>query len=493
MKKGMPGLIAALLALVLLPTCKKEELDPTPTPNPTLVTVKFEADGSILENSETTAITLSFDKAAPRAGSLTIDVTTATPDAFQTAPAAVNGVLTLPVAKGDASASFEITPVNNNLLDEARTITFELTAVTEGFLIGTKEELVLSILDDEAPAAVSFSAAAGSVLENEAAGMTVSLRLSNAAPEAGKVIIQVANLPEEPGFTTIPAFDNNGRLELAIPAGADSVAFQLKPTDNALLKGHQTLEFSIAETAGAITKGTQLSFEATVLDDELVGKPKTFESGGGNWRSKNTYEYDDNGRVNKVHWETETPFLRQGTKTYYYGANGLIERINHHAFEDEYFYTENGRIVRSEKIRDGLMVSYSLYDYDPAGNLGAQALYHRNATTGEYVQSYIFVYLYFDNGNIYKQLTYLPDKEGEEPELQSTRTYDNYTDSPNPFPMIEIIPGIVAQRHLPGSFRLEENGADLQYNFGYEFNAEGVLIRRTATGGTSELTTYEYY
>ncbi len=43
-------------------------------------------------------------------------------------------------------------------------------------------------------------------------------------------------------------------LVLSIPAGDTSAGFQLKPTDNALLKGHQTLEFSIAETAGAIAK-----------------------------------------------------------------------------------------------------------------------------------------------------------------------------------------------------------------------------------------------
>ncbi|MCB0582787.1 MAG: hypothetical protein KDD10_26145, partial [Phaeodactylibacter sp.] len=65
----------------------------------------------------------------------------------------------------------------------------------------------------------------------------------------------------------------------------------------------------------------------------------------------------------------------------------------------------------------------------------------------------------------------------------------------NPFPMVEAIPGVVMQRHLPGTFRMEENGANLQYTIRYDFGFGGLLpVRRYLTGGgTSEVTDYEYY
>lgn len=229
-------------------------------------------------------------------------------------------------------------------------------------------------------------------------------------------------------------------------------------------------------------------------DNRATPKPKSYVTHGGGWSSKKTYEYDETGRINKVHWVTETPFLRQGTDTYYYDASGQVERINRYSGRDDYYYYENGRIIRSETIQDGVLKSYSEYDYDPAGNVGAQALYHRNPYTGEMAQSYIFIYLYFNDGNIYKQLTYLPASGAEEPELHSTRTYDNYTDTLNPFPMIEILPNAVAQKHLPGTFRIEENGVDLQYRLSYEFDENGVLVKRVTTGpGGTEATVYEYY
>lgn len=149
--------------------------------------------------------------------------------------------------------------------------------------------------------------------------------------------------------------------------------------------------------------------------------------------------------------------------------------------------------MRSEKIINGQKTAYSEYDYDSDGNIGAQALYNRQAS-GEYKLSLLFVYLYFTDGNLYKQLTFIPIAGSEEHQLISTRTYEGYSNVLNPFPAIEIVPGVVAQRTLPASYRLEENGADLLYQFSYQYRADGLPARRATSGaGQAEMTTYQYY
>lgn len=495
--KRIPHLLVAFMALASLFSCQKDDDITTPTPgtpgSTTPVAVKFGENVSIPENGGAVQITLQFSKPAFRDGSLEVEMMTDVPEAFQTVPAAVNDFIEISVSKGSSSAVFSLTPTDNIVLDEERSVTFELTDVSEGFSIGTKSEFVVTLVDDEAPVSVIFPESSLSLPENEQNGLTVSFELSAPAPAAGKVIVEIDEMPAESYFTTEPAFNANGQLTIEIPAGATAGGFKIIPTDNGMLKGDRKVVFSIADTEGAIVKGNQLSLELTVLDDELFFKAKSYETGGGGWSSKESYEYDEYGRVHKVHWENRTPGLRQGTYTYYYAENGLIERVNHYEGRDEYFYQENGRIVRSEEIHDGELKSYSLYDYDPAGNLGAQALYQRNIYTGELFNSKIFVYLYFNDGNIYKQLIYSPTEDPEEPELISTRTFDNYTNKLNPFP-IRFIPGIAAQLHLPGSYRMEENGANLLYNFSYEFNENGLPVRRTTTGSLgAEVTVYQYY
>ena len=78
--------------------------------------------------------------------------------------------------------------------------------------------------------------------------------------------------------------------------------------------------------------------------------------------------------------------------------------------------------------------------------------------------------------------------------LLSTRTYEGYIDSANPFPMVEILPTVKTQVKLPSSFRVEENGVDLIYNLSYEFGDDGLVKKRTATGAqTTEVAVYSYY
>ena len=149
--------------------------------------------------------------------------------------------------------------------------------------------------------------------------------------------------------------------------------------------------------------------------------------------------------------------------------------------------------IWSEVIDFGVKKSYTLYDYDPDGNIGGMAVYHRQIS-GEYLLSLVYVYLNDINGNIYSQLTYYPRNGSKDQlELISTITYGTYYENSNPFPSFEVIPGLVSQPRLPGSYHVEENGGNLFYNMSYEFNENGMPVKRYVSGSGNEFTSYEYY
>lgn len=482
-----------LLLILALAGCNKDKMDPPAEENDP-IGVNFDDDQTIAENSGENEFSILFDELAFQSGTLKLKVTTDFKTAFQTKPEIKNDFIDIAVEKGDVSASLFITPVDNNEIEENRIVNFELVSVSEGFSIGAKSSLMITIFDEEMPAptpAVNFSESSGIVLENAAEAALVTVQLSEPTPLEGKVIIELGGLSGEAFFTTQPALSSNNRLELVIPSNTIEASFRLIPTDDNLLKGHQTAMFSIVETKGGLIKGELLSYRLTLLDDELVSKPKSFETTGGGWRSKKTYSYNESGAIQSIYWETETPNLRTGTDTYYYAANGLVNRVNRFPNLDEYYYQENGKIVRSEEIENGIKTSYSEYDYDAAGNVGAKAIYYRQSS-GAFQLGFIYLYLYDTDGNIYVQQTYIPQTGPDDLLLISTRTYEGYVDASNPFP-IEIIPGIAAQQTLPTTYRVEENGHTLQYQFSYGFREDGLPISRNTSGAGTEATLYQYY
>ncbi len=489
--KKLLNLGMVIMVMAILISCDDEQ-DENPSSDFPVV-VQLTDNFTLSENADWQDVFINFNKPAPTDGILKIEVTTNSLEDFQTNPDIEDDQIEVLFSKGVSKTSFKVKAVDNQTLDESRAVSFEITTVPQGYLIGEKASTTMTISDDEAPVTANFETETGNLVENNAEGLTVNISLSSPVPANGKVLIQLSENFDPEIFSTQPAFDENGIIELEAPIGANNLSFTVQAVNDALLKGHKTFSFVIAEVLSGIEKGTSLSFELSILDDELISKPKSYESFGGNWRAKRTYEYDELGRISKVHWENETPGLSSGTYTYYYSANGLIEKINSHEGIDEYFYQENGKIIKSEKVQNGVIKSYNLYDYDPAGNLGGMAIYHRQSN-GDYLESFVIVNLFFDHGSIYKQLTYIPDDNSDDYILISTKTYDYLEGKSNPFPMTEAFPYDKMQNLLPNYYRVEENDEDLTYQISYEFNDLGFPINRTASGNSgNEITNYEYY
>ncbi len=314
----------------------------------------------------------------------------------------------------------------------------------------------------------------------------VKLNFNKPAIKDGLIQIEIA-FPENINLYTIPS-SYDKLINLSVNKNDTYTSFSIIPENDQVIKGMKDISFSLTSVSEGFDMGSKKNLLVKLIDDELYGKPKSYETIAGNWKVSKTYIYGMDGRIHKIDWRNETPALTTGTDTYYY-LNGKIGRINYSENHDENFYWDNDQIRSSEIIENGMKTSFATFEYNPEGYIASKTVYHP-APEGGYRVSLIYAYIYKTDGNLYKQITYVPDSSIDGYAVISQRTHDHYSDKSNLFPVNEIVPTLAAHKNLPGSYRVEENGEDLLYNFSYEFNSDGKAVKRETSG---EVTTYSYY
>lgn len=323
------------------------------------------------------------------------------------------------------------------------------------------------------------------LLENSN-NLEVKLEFSEPAIQDGTIQIEIS-LPEGLNFYTMPSAANN-IINLSVEKDAAYASFNILPDNDNIILGMKDISFKLNTVSEGFRIGTKKNLLINLIDDELQGKPKSFETVWENWKTSKTYIYGPDGKISKVEWRKETPNVLTGTDTYYY-LYGKIARINYNANHDENYYWEGDKIRTSEVIESGVKTSFSEYEYNPEGYISSQKVYLLEPNGG-YKEAFTYAYLYFPDGNIRMQITFIPDNSIDGYTVISQRFHDHYSEHLNWFPVNEIVPTLVAQKNLPGSYRIEENGENLLYNFSYQFNSEGKAVKRETNG---EITTYTYY
>jgi hypothetical protein len=450
---------------------------------------------AIAENSGSKVITLPLNKTIRQQGEIVLDVTSLA-NGFELEPAAVNGKLNLVVSPQQEAVTFSLTPKDNAVINDGgdETILFKVSSVSEGLVIGENKLLHVTITDDEIPATANFTVTGESLRENNNDGRSILISLSHAAPGAGAVTIALESNDVVYGehYTTVPEAIN-GKINLSIESGADHVSFKVLPLNDNLFNGNRNILAKLELAEGAVSRGQTNTHTFKITDDELAAKVKGYATGAGSWSYQRKYTYNLDGNVAKINWQQGTPGVLSGVYTFHYDENGILIKSTDNPVEETLYTWEGDRIVKSERIKNGERVAYSLYGYDDAGNVGEVSQYDKQ-DDGNFVMSLMFVYLYHNDGNVYKRIVYYPGEGEDNLTLISTQTYESYLDVENPFTMVEILPNKKTQLTLPRSFRLEENGFDLTYNLTYTFDAEGRPTTRTATSGTTrEVTNYEYF
>jgi hypothetical protein len=483
-------MLLIIMMPLLLASCAEDEIMNNP---PTPAIVKFpNTTLGISELAGPTDITLTLVKPAAKAGTITVNVVTDHTESFSTDPDIVDGKIEIPVTAGQSQVKFTLTPVHNSLHQGNKNVDFTIEAVTAGLVIGTEKVLTVTIFESDQPNLVNFVSAAGSFIEYFEDGFVVSIGLSLMALGEGVIEVELANAESLYGtyFTTEPVAVD-GKITLVVEPGIGHLPIKFIPVNNATLNGHKEIGLTITATSGAVAKGNQLGFSLTLLDDELLNKPRSYETVAGTWRAKEVYEYNESGQIARVMWEQNA---LSGTNTYHYDNNGVLEKISESAtVETRYTRDAQGRIILSEKFNAGVLKAYTIYSYDDAGNVGEAAEFNLQPN-GEYVMSTLFIYLYYINTNhLFKRLTYYPVEGGEDFDLIQEETYEYYVQyyPVNPFPMVEILPGINAQPFYPSKYILSRDGQVFSYPLTYVFNPQGLPERRTTSSG--EATTYQYY
>lgn len=310
----------------------------------------------------------------------------------------------------------------------------------------------------------------------------ITIEFSKPAISSGAITVKVISAAPL-FFTTIPAPVNN---EILIPVekGASSAKFKFNPRDDWFIEGHKLVTFELKSVSQGFSIGLKNDLLIDIFDDELKWKPLSYETITGDKRTKKTLEYMQDGKLAKVHLETQAA---QGTVhtsfTYHYDAHNKLQRIENSNGLIDFFTWENGKIVKSELKEAGVITSHKIYNYNNEGKIQSVYINESNSevTTVEY-------YEYLNNNlkkkevwNTFNMLTW---------QLMSTQTFETYLAKENPFQMNEILPLNISQPQLPLSLRSEENGGNILTSYTYEYNSTGRPVKRTATG---EVTTFSYY
>ncbi|MEP2667944.1 MAG: hypothetical protein ABJH04_03055 [Cyclobacteriaceae bacterium] len=220
---------------------------------------------------------------------------------------------------------------------------------------------------------------------------------------------------------------------------------------------------------------------------------KSYRTVSGNWVAARNYEYNSTGKVSKITWRSETPFVQTGSYTYEYDQEGKLSAMTDNFGDEEQFVWENGKVVRKNILTNGSIEEYKSYTYNEQGLLANAADYYLRHE-GYYALRGVVEYLYYTDGNLYTSMYYVYNVNSNSFEFNSSKTYDSYIDSPNPFPMEEAIPGVVMQSKLPSSHSVTIGKQTINYSFSYELRSDGYPLSRFASSEYgNERTTYQYY
>lgn len=461
--------------------------------------VEFQLEEILIPEGDTEGanVLLSFNRAATEAGSIKLVIDQDMQQRIQTTPAHAAGVLMLSVPKGVSQVQFSVKGVDNTEAEGDKVVKLSLEPTT-GFMLGEKKTLQVVIKEDDS-ASPAFSLANfdsnQQTISEDGEGIQVYKILFTPAVTASSNVVIGITTDNAATFTTNPV-SVNSTVTLHAPVGTTELSFTMAAINNSDFNGDTKVEFTILSTDGSVVKGTQLKQDLTITDDELKGMLKAYETSSGDGTEKRTYEYNSKGQVAKIRIERNAPHNPTTlTETYFYDEQDRLVKVNLWLGRDIIYSWNNNRIERADVYQDGVLIQYANYAYDAQGNVaGVEPFYKQQ--DGIFRRGLFSIYLYFTDGNVYKALTYNDSQNSDEPVLVTTRTYDQYTNVSAPISMVEILPNVKAQKHLAGSYRMQNHSIDLDmlYSITYEFRPDGKPSKRIASApGDTQTVVYHYY
>ena len=222
------------------------------------VAVSFGAATLSVDEGEDAEVTLTL-ALAPAAG------TTVTVPIVATGPVDID-VIRVPTqavfAEGETSKSFIMNTIQDQHDKPDPVLTLSLGTLPDGYVPGTHETFVLTVLDDDDPiVSASFGAASASVQEGTSRQVTVSL---SQAPEREVVLPLVAT-----GGAGLGSSEYEGvPADVTIAADATEAVFTVTFADDAVVEGNETLTLTFGTRPFRVNAGENTRLTLTVTDDD---------------------------------------------------------------------------------------------------------------------------------------------------------------------------------------------------------------------------------
>lgn len=219
------------------------------------------------ENAGAHTISLTFDEPLRLDGEITIKATAIVPSCFSTTPVSELGLIRIPVLQGQTGTSFTMTPTDNASLDGVRQVKFTIASTSEGLVAGSRNLLMVSVTDDEAPVAASFDEFGMNVRENDGAAAKIGITFSGPVPADGVLVLDLestAGYGVE--FVTEPEAVNK-TIFLPVTKGATSASIKLYPVNDIEFKADRNIKFNMIDATGGVAY-TEDSFWATITEDD---------------------------------------------------------------------------------------------------------------------------------------------------------------------------------------------------------------------------------
>jgi azurin len=216
-----------------------------------------------------TPVTITVTRTGPPLGTVTVDYATAAGSATAGLDYLdASGTLTFP--PGVATRTFTVPMPSDTMFEPTESISLLLTNPTGSALLGPQSTAAITIVDNDPPGAIRFSAATYAV--SEAAGAVITVVRTGTA---SAVTVEYATVGG--GTATAGADFLTTTGTLTFNAGDASKTFVVPILNDSVDEPNETVNLVLSNPTGGATLGTPSAALLTITDDDVPG-PITFSA-----------------------------------------------------------------------------------------------------------------------------------------------------------------------------------------------------------------------
>jgi hypothetical protein len=177
--------------------------------------------------------------------------------------------------------------INDTIYEPTETVNLTLSNPTGGATLGTQQNAVLNIIDNDANSGtIQFSNTAYSINENGTPVTAVTLTRSNGSDGAVTVTLNLVN-----GTATAPSDYNSSPITVNFANGETSKTVTIPIVNDTQLEPDETVNLTLSNPQGGVVLGTQTTATLTIINDDLPQRGIISLNG-------NSYTVNENGTAN---------------------------------------------------------------------------------------------------------------------------------------------------------------------------------------------------